>query len=111
MSAIDAHWMQLALAQARLAAEAGEVPVGAVLVRDGALLAAGFNRPIGGCDPTAYGQCRGRAVLRFVTLDGLVERSSVPLRGPGLARFAFSPDGRELLGTGAGALLQLRAPG
>lgn len=56
MSAIDAHWMQLALEQAQLAAAAGEVPVGAVLVRDGEQLAAGYNRPISGCDPTAHAE-------------------------------------------------------
>lgn len=52
----DEYWMQLALAQARLGAAAGEVPVGAVLVRDGVLLAAGYNRPIAGCDPTAHAE-------------------------------------------------------
>lgn len=52
----DQHWMQLALAQAQLAAAAGEVPVGAVLVRDGQLLGAGFNQPIGRCDPTAHAE-------------------------------------------------------
>lgn len=40
----DAHWMALALAEARLAAEAGEVPVGAVLVRNGQLVATGRDR-------------------------------------------------------------------
>ena len=37
----DAHWMSLALDQARQAAEAGEVPVGAVVVKDGQLIANG----------------------------------------------------------------------
>lgn len=52
----DREWMQLALEQARLGAAAGEVPVGAVLVRDGVLIAAGFNQPIGRCDPTAHAE-------------------------------------------------------
>jgi tRNA(adenine34) deaminase len=52
----DASWMQLALAQARLGAAAGEVPVGAVLVRDGVLLGAAFNRPIASHDPTAHAE-------------------------------------------------------
>ena len=53
---VDRKWMALALEQAALAAEAGEVPVGAVLVKDGELVAAGFNQPIGRCDPTAHAE-------------------------------------------------------
>ena len=52
----DAHWMQLALEQARLAAAAGEVPVGAVVVQDGVVLASGYNHPIAGHDPTAHAE-------------------------------------------------------
>ena len=52
----DERFMRLALEQARLAQAAGEVPIGAVLVRDGALLASGFNQPIRGCDPTAHAE-------------------------------------------------------
>jgi tRNA(adenine34) deaminase len=49
-------FMRAALAQAKLAAEAGEVPVGAVVVIDGEIAAAGFNRPIGSHDPTAHAE-------------------------------------------------------
>jgi len=52
----DAEWMAQALALARRAEAAGEVPVGAVLVRDGELLGEGWNRPIGGHDPTAHAE-------------------------------------------------------
>lgn len=52
----DAHWMQLALAQAELARRAGEVPVGAVVVRHGKLVGAGHNTPIGSHDPTAHAE-------------------------------------------------------
>lgn len=52
----DEHWMQLALEQAQLAADNGEVPVGAVLVKDGELIASGFNQPISSCDPTAHAE-------------------------------------------------------
>ncbi|HSB97670.1 MAG TPA: tRNA adenosine(34) deaminase TadA [Spongiibacteraceae bacterium] len=52
----DEYWMQLALEQARLGAQVGEVPVGAVLVQDNQLIAAGFNQPISGCDPTAHAE-------------------------------------------------------
>lgn len=50
------RWMRLALEQADLAAAAGEVPVGAVLVKDGELLASGFNCPITSCDATAHAE-------------------------------------------------------
>jgi tRNA(adenine34) deaminase len=55
---MDAHiqFMQEALAEARSAAEAGEVPVGAVLVRDGKILACSGNRTIRDCDPTAHAE-------------------------------------------------------
>lgn len=52
----DADFMQLALAQARQAAEAGEVPVGAVLVRQGQVIATGRNAPIDTLDPTAHAE-------------------------------------------------------
>lgn len=48
--------MRLALAQAHLAFDAQEVPVGAVVVRDGVVLGSGFNHPIGLCDPTAHAE-------------------------------------------------------
>lgn len=48
--------MRLALAEAARAAAAGEVPVGAVLARDGEVLAVGFNQPIGASDPTAHAE-------------------------------------------------------
>ena len=48
--------MQLALAQAHLAAAAGEVPVGAVVVRHGQVIATGRNAPIEGHDPTAHAE-------------------------------------------------------
>ncbi|ULR87232.1 tRNA adenosine(34) deaminase TadA [Comamonas sp. B21-038] len=52
----DAHWMRAALEQARAAAEAGEVPVGAVVVRDGQIVGRGFNHPIGAHDPSAHAE-------------------------------------------------------
>ncbi len=48
--------MQLALEQAKLAWAQGEVPVGAVVVRDGEVIATGFNQPIGRHDPTAHAE-------------------------------------------------------
>ena len=54
--ASDEVFMREALALAAQAAAAGEVPVGAVLVMDGALVAHGFNRPITTSDPTAHAE-------------------------------------------------------
>ena len=51
-----AHFMSLALAQAALAQEQGEVPVGAVVVLDGTVVGSGFNQPIGAHDPTAHAE-------------------------------------------------------
>jgi tRNA(Arg) A34 adenosine deaminase TadA len=53
-SASDVEWMRRALALAHQAEQAGEVPVGAVVVRDGELIGEGWNRPIGTHDPTAH---------------------------------------------------------
>jgi tRNA(Arg) A34 adenosine deaminase TadA len=52
----DEHWMGLALEEAARAAEAGEVPVGAVVVLDGRVLARGHNAPITRQDPTAHAE-------------------------------------------------------
>jgi tRNA(adenine34) deaminase len=48
--------MQQALAEARESAASGEVPIGAVLVRDGKILARAGNRTIRDCDPTAHAE-------------------------------------------------------
>ncbi len=52
----DAQFLEIALTQAREAAAAGEVPVGAVVVKDGQVIAVGRNSPIGACDPTAHAE-------------------------------------------------------
>jgi tRNA(adenine34) deaminase len=52
----DIHFMQEALAEARAAAAADEVPIGAVLVHDGKILARSGNRAIRDCDPTAHAE-------------------------------------------------------
>ena len=56
VAADDERWMREALAMAREAQAHGEVPVGAVVVRDGAVLGAGYNRPIMRNDPTAHAE-------------------------------------------------------
>lgn len=66
--------MQWALAEARAAAAAGEVPVGAVVVRAGRIIASGRNAPIGAHDPTAHAEIaalrRAAAALGNYRLDG-----------------------------------------
>ncbi|WP_298213147.1 tRNA adenosine(34) deaminase TadA [Acidovorax sp.] len=52
----DVHWMRLALAEAQAAAQAGEVPVGAIVVKDGQVIATGRNAPVEGHDPTAHAE-------------------------------------------------------
>ena len=52
----DEQWMRRALILARQAAEAGEVPVGAVLVRSGKLVGEGRNQPIECSDPTGHAE-------------------------------------------------------
>ena len=54
--AADTGFMALALAQALCARSAGEVPVGAVVVRDGQVIGVGHNLCIGGHDPTAHAE-------------------------------------------------------
>ena len=52
----DTSFMRLAIEQARLAGAVGEVPVGAVLVKDGRVIGRGYNRPISSTDPTAHAE-------------------------------------------------------
>ncbi|MFT3815403.1 MAG: tRNA adenosine(34) deaminase TadA [Acidovorax sp.] len=70
----DATWMREALAQARAAAAEGEVPVGAVVVRGGEVIATGRNAPIADHDPTAHAEIAAlRAAARRLgnyRLDG-----------------------------------------
>ncbi|MFZ4378487.1 MAG: tRNA adenosine(34) deaminase TadA [Polynucleobacter sp.] len=53
---LDRQFMMQALEQAQLAALAGEVPVGAILVRDGQVISKGFNKPITNHDPSAHAE-------------------------------------------------------
>ena len=53
---IDTDYMRAALLQAQAAQAQGEVPVGAVLVHQGRIVARAANRPIAACDPTAHAE-------------------------------------------------------
>lgn len=70
----DVAKMQLALEQAKMAADAGEVPVGAAVFRDGVLIATGRNAPIGDSDPTAHAEMvalrQAAQILGNYRLDG-----------------------------------------
>jgi tRNA(adenine34) deaminase len=52
----DAAWMELALEQAALAAQAGEVPVGALVIKDGEIIGRGHNCNLLDNDPTAHAE-------------------------------------------------------
>ena len=52
----DVSWMAEALALAQVAGARGEVPVGAIVVKDGAIIGRGGNAPIAGNDPTAHAE-------------------------------------------------------
>lgn len=52
----DQFWMQQALELARKAEQAGEVPVGAILVKDGEMVGSGYNQPISTKDPSAHAE-------------------------------------------------------
>lgn len=70
----DEQWMRHALKLAENAEAAGEVPVGAVLVKDNQIIAEGWNLPITDHDPTAHAEIRclqqaGRALQNYRLLD------------------------------------------
>jgi tRNA(adenine34) deaminase len=52
----DLKWMQLAICLAKNAEDAGEVPVGAVIVKGDEIIGQGWNQPIGTHDPTAHAE-------------------------------------------------------
>jgi tRNA(adenine34) deaminase len=62
---LDQQYMRMAIEQAQLAAQSGEVPVGAVLVRDGQVISKAFNKPIANHDPSAHAEM---LALREATL-------------------------------------------
>lgn len=70
----DEHFMRRAMALAARAEEEGEVPVGAVLVKDDVIIAEGWNRSIGACDATAHAEIQvlrqaGQVLNNYRLLD------------------------------------------
>lgn len=53
---LDQQYMRMAIEQAQLAAQSGEVPVGAVLVKNGQVISKAFNKPIANHDPSAHAE-------------------------------------------------------
>lgn len=119
--AADEAFMREALVQARHAWALGEVPVGAVVVKDGAVIATGFNQPIGTHDSTAHaeivalraasarlGNYRLPGCELFVTLEPCVMCSGAMMHAR-LARIVYgAPDPK----TGAcGSVVNLFAEG
>ena len=73
-TAADLEWMRIALAQAHATGTAGDVPVGAVVVRDGVAISQAANRTVADQDPTAHAEVlalrAAAAALRSWRLDG-----------------------------------------
>lgn len=64
---VDEKWMRVALQEALVAQQEGEVPVGAVLVGADRIIAKGHNQTIGRCDPTAHAEINAiRAAAHFL---------------------------------------------
>lgn len=67
MNVRDEHWIGLALDEARAAREGGDVPIGAIVVRDGEIVARAGNRTVRDQDPTAHAEVLAiRAAARAV---------------------------------------------
>jgi len=70
---LDHQFMMQALEQAKLAAQEGEVPVGAVLVQHGKVISKAFNRPISNHDPSAHAE-----MLALRSAAGEIENYRLP---------------------------------
>src|SRR6267378_3933879 len=86
----DTQFMQEALAEARAVAAAGEVPIGAVLVHDGKILARSGNRTTRDCDPTAHAE-----IILYVTIEpcSMCAGAIIQARVPRLVYGADDPKG------------------
>jgi len=74
---LDLQWMRKALALAHKAEAAGEVPVGAVIVKDNQLVSEGWNQPISSCDATSHAEimamrAAGKVLDNYRLIDTIV---------------------------------------
>ncbi|MCI0505947.1 MAG: tRNA adenosine(34) deaminase TadA [Gammaproteobacteria bacterium] len=74
MSEVDLHWMRHAIELARRGQATGEVPVGAVIVKDNRIIGEGWNQPIGLHDPSAHAEMvalreAGKTLSNYRLLD------------------------------------------
>ena len=90
MNEADMYFMHEALRMAEQGANMGEVPVGAVVVKDGQIVGRGFNQPIGSHDPTAHAEVMalrdaarniGNYRLQDTTLDNIKSLAGKILTG------------------------------
>jgi tRNA(adenine34) deaminase len=76
----DEKWMALAFEQALLAQKLGEVPVGAILIHEGQLIASAHNQPISSNDPTAHAEMqllrKAGATLNTLTICKVLARAT-----------------------------------
>ena len=104
----DIERMQIAMAEARASAEAGEVPIGALVVHEGKILTRSGNRTIRDCDPTAHaemivlreaahilGNYRLAGTILYVTLEpcAMCAGAMIQARVPRLVYAADDPKG------------------
>jgi len=116
----DEFWMARALTLAESAAGEGEVPVGAVVVRDGEVVGEGWNRPIIAHDPTGHAEVNalrdaaaraGNYRLSGATLYVTIEPCTMCFGALMHARIARLVYGAQLVARSAGGERQLRSPG
>ena len=113
----DIDWLNHAFILAARAEEAGEVPVGAVIVRDDAIIGEGWNQPIGAHDPTAHaeivalrdaahrvGNYRLPGCTLYVTLEPCVMCSGAIIHAR-IARVVFAA--ADLRGGAAGSVFDI----
>ena len=92
----DAHWMRLALAEAQAAASAGEVPVGAIVVKDGQVIATGRNTRQLAAMAHHVAEKLSKAGAKPIGIEGMSQGDWVLVDGNDIIIHLFRPDVRKL---------------